>query len=197
MMDYIEFLELPEFVAMALIILFIVMQVIGEILEFKGKIVPEAFKIRKYFARKKREREIIASLPETFDSFREFCETVNQHYSDDNITKRNAWMQKVNDSLDNDANSINELSEYVKELYVDNKRNMIIDFASNVVDSCKHFTREQFNRIFKVYEEYEEFINRHDMTNGEIDVAIRIIKEAYEKRMREHTFIEEMEGYED
>ena len=106
-------------------------------------------------------------------------------------------MQKVNDSLDNDSNSINELSEYVKELYVDNKRNMIIDFASNVVDSGKHFTREQFNRIFKVYKEYEEFINRHDMTNGEIDVAIRIIKEAYEKRMREHAFIEEMEGYED
>lgn len=197
MMDYIEFLELPEFVAMALIILFLVMQIIGEVLEFRGKIVPEAFKIRKYFARKKREREIIASLPETFDSFRGFCETVNQHYSDDNITKRNAWMQKVNDSLDNDSNSINELSEYVKELYVDNKRNMIIDFASNVVDSGKHFTREQFNRIFKVYKEYEEFINKHDMTNGEIDVAIRIIKEAYEKRMREHTFIEEMEGYED
>ena len=197
MMDYIEFLELPEFVAMALIILFLIMQVIGETLEFRGKLVPEAFKIRKYFARKKREREIIASLPETFDSFRGFCETVNQHYSDDNITKRNAWMQKVNDSLDNDANSINELSEYVKELYVDNKRNTIIDFASNVVDSGKHFTREQFNRIFKVYEEYEEFINKHDMTNGEIDVAIRIIKEAYEKRMREHTFIEEMEGYED
>ena len=197
MMDYIEFLELPEFVAMALIILFLIMQVIGETLEFRGKLVPEAFKIRKYFARKKREREIIASLPETFDSFRGFCETVNQHYSDDNITKRNAWMQKVNDSLDNDSNSINELSEYVKELYVDNKRNMIIDFASNVVDSGKHFTREQFNRIFKVYEEYEEFINKHDMTNGEIDVAIRIIKEAYEKRMREHTFIEEMEGYED
>lgn len=197
MMDYIEFLELPEFVAMALIILFLIMQVIGETLEFRGKLVPEIFKIRKYFARKKREREIIASLPETFDSFRGFCETVNQHYSDDNITKRNAWMQKVNDSLDNDSNSINELSEYVKELYVDNKRNMIIDFASNVVDSGKHFTREQFNRIFKVYKEYEEFINKHDMTNGEIDVAIRIIKEAYEKRMREHTFIEEMEGYED
>lgn len=197
MMDYIEFLELPEFVAMALIILFLIMQVIGETLEFRGKLVPEVFKIRKYFARKKREREIIASLPETFDSFRGFCETVNQHYSDDNITKRNAWMQKVNDSLDNDSNSINELSEYVKELYVDNKRNMIIDFASNVVDSGKHFTREQFNRIFKVYKEYEEFINKHDMTNGEIDVAIRIIKEAYEKRMREHTFIEEMEGYED
>ena len=33
MMDYIEFLELPEFVAMALIILFLVMQVVGEILD--------------------------------------------------------------------------------------------------------------------------------------------------------------------
>lgn len=33
------------------------------------------------------------------------------------------------------------------------------------------------------------------MTNGEVDIAIRIIKEAYENHMRNHTFIENIRGY--
>ena len=52
------------------------------------------------------------------------------------------------------------------------------------------------NRIFKVNKEYEEFIDMHDRTNGEIDVAINIIKEAHEKRTREHSFVEDAQGYE-
>ena len=33
------------------------MNVIGEILEFKGKVVPEFMKIRKYFSRKRHEKK--------------------------------------------------------------------------------------------------------------------------------------------
>lgn len=33
------------------------------------------------------------------------------------------------------------------------------------------------------------------MTNGEVDIAIRIIKESYEKHMRHHSFVEDIRGY--
>lgn len=56
-------------------------------------------------------------------------------------------------------------------------------------------TKEQFNRIFKIYEEYEVLIKANGMTNGEVDIAIRIIREAYENHMRDHTFIEDIRGY--
>ena len=41
---------------------FVIMQIIGELLEFKGKVVPEFIKIRKYFSRKKQERETLNAL---------------------------------------------------------------------------------------------------------------------------------------
>ena len=33
------------------------------------------------------------------------------------------------------------------------------------------------------------------MTNGEVDIAYRIISESYETHMRNHTFIEDIRGY--
>ena len=53
MINYIEFLNIPTRVAISVIMLFFIMQVVEEVLEFKGKVVPEFIKIRKYFSRKK------------------------------------------------------------------------------------------------------------------------------------------------
>jgi len=64
-----------------------------------------------------------------------------------------------------------------------------------VIDEKNSVTREQFNRIFKLYEEYEEIISSNGMTNGEVDIALSIIKESYEKHMRNHTFVEDARGY--
>ena len=74
-------------------------------------------------------------------------------------------------------------------------RETAIDFASLMIDKGKTVTKEQFNRIFKIYEEYEVLIKANGMTNGEVDIAIRIIREAYENHMRGHTFIEDIRGY--
>ena len=47
MLDYIGYLNIPEKALLVLVSIFFVMQIIGELLEFKGKVVPEFFKIRK------------------------------------------------------------------------------------------------------------------------------------------------------
>jgi hypothetical protein len=56
-------------------------------------------------------------------------------------------------------------------------------------------TREQFNRIFKQHEEYEDIIKANGIKNGEVDIAYRIISESYETHMRNHSFIEDIRGY--
>ena len=52
MLSYIEYLNLPAKVAIALVGLFLLLQIVGEVLELKGKVVPEFVKVRKYFKRK-------------------------------------------------------------------------------------------------------------------------------------------------
>ena len=62
MISYIEYLNIPIALGLAIIGVFLIMQIVGEILEFKGKVVPEFIKIRKYFARKKQERQTLSLI---------------------------------------------------------------------------------------------------------------------------------------
>ena len=38
---------------------------------------------------------------------------------------------------------------------------------------------------------YENIITANGLTNGEVDIAIRIVREAYENHLRTHTFVED------
>lgn len=202
MLGYIEYLNMPTKVALILVGLFFVLQLIGELLEFKGKVVPEFLKIRKYFARKKSEREILKQIPETMSKVQELVKNINEHYSPDNIKMRDTWIENVNRKLEENDKWVKELDKKMDKnnadtlsLLIDSKRNSIISFASCVADEKSSVTREQFNRIFKLYREYEDIINSNGLTNGEVDIAYRIITESYENHMRNHTFIEDIRGY--
>lgn len=212
MLNYIQYLNLPTKLAIAIVVMLFGSQLIGEILETKGKIVPEILKFRKYFARKKKERETLSRLPDVFDSISEVPDTlksvktllddVEKHYSADNIEKRNEWIQKVNLKLESNDEFIQELGRKLDQnnadtldLRIENMRSTIIDFASYVIDDDRPVTREQFNRIFKTHQKYENIIKENGKTNGEADIAYRIIVEAYETRMRNHAFIEDIRGY--
>lgn len=202
MINYIEFLNVPAKIAIVLVGLFLVIQVIGELLEFKGKVVPEFAKIRKVFARRKKERMLLQKMEKTIDQVQLTLDDLNQHYSTDNIRMRDEWMRLVNSKLEQYDKSISELGVKLDKnnsdtlsILIDSKRNAIISFASLVIDESKPVTREQFNRIFKVHQEYESIIESNGMTNGEVDIALGIIKESYEKHMRNHTFVEDARGY--
>ena len=196
MIDYVEYINIPTKVAIAVIALFFIMQLVGEFLEFKGKVVPEFVKIRKIFARRKKERLMMQKMEKTLDQVQLTLDDLNRHYSTDNIHMRDEWIKRVNTKLEQYDISMAELDRKLDKnnsdtllILIDNKRNAIISFASLVIDENKPVTREQFNRIFKLYQEYEAIIQSNGMKNGEVDIAIRIIREAYENHMRSHTFI--------
>lgn len=202
MLDYIEYLNMPTMFAVFLVGMFLALQVVGELLEFYGKAVPEFVKIRKYFARKKMERETLKQIPDTLREVQEFLDKVEQHYSKDNITMRDNWMANVNHKLDENDKWMKEFAEKLDKnnkdtlsLLINSMRSEIINFASCVIDDNCSVTREQFNRIFKLHKEYEDIIEENGLTNGEVDVAYRIIVEAYEDHMRKHSFIEDQRGY--
>ena len=223
---FIDSLNMPTKIGFILVGIFFGIQVIGEILEFKGKVVPEFVKIRKYFARKRKEREALRKMPDLIDDYikvkNENCEmnttmeevksllsNVNQHYSEDNITKRDGWMQSVNSKFEDiyakqaerdeliislnekiDKNNADTLS-----LLIDNKRNFILEFAEKAADLSHLVTREQYKRFFKVYEEYEKIIEENNMKNGEVDIAHRMTEQSYEERLKKHAFFEDANGY--
>lgn len=206
MLNYIEYLNIPVKIALVLVVIFFSMQIIGEFLEFKGKVVPEFFKIRKWFTRRKREK---AEAAQTLKDVQVLLNDVNSHYSADNIAKRDGWMQWVNNRAEVYDESIKQLREALtevmqalkdntkltEEMFIQSSRDRIIDFATKTSNENVMVSREEFNRIFKVYAKYEKYIEEHKMTNGEVDINYQIIKESYEQRLRDHAFTEDIRGY--
>lgn len=206
MINYIEYLGIPLKIAIVLVAIFFVMQAIGEFLEFKGKVVPEFFKIRKWFTRRKREK---AEAAQTLKDVQVLLNDVNGHYSADNIAKRDGWMQWVNNRAEVYDESIKQLREALtevmqalkdntkltEEMFIQSSRDRIIDFATKTSNENVMVSREEFNRIFKVYAKYEKYLEEHKMTNGEVDINYQIIKESYEQRLRDHAFTEDIRGY--
>ena len=145
---------------------------------------------------------MLANACQTLEDVKKSVNKFNSHYNPDSIEKRNKWIDSVNKTLEQNDRLIKDLSEKLDKnnqdtlsLLVDSKRNAIINFASLVVDENKVVTREQFNRIFKVHDEYDEIIKSNNLTNGETDIAFRIIKDSYEEHMRNRSFVEDIRGY--
>ena len=202
MLNYMEFLNLPGQIAFVLAALFFMSQLIGEFIELQGKAVPEIMKVRKYFARKKKESETMEQLPVMIDEFKTLVESFESHYSTDNIEMRNNWMSNVNHKLEEQDGINRELLKKIDknnsdtlQILTDNKKDMIINFASYVTDKNKEVSREQFNRIFKVHKEYEDIIEENGLTNGEVDIAFRIITESYREHLQDRSFLEDLRKY--
>ena len=109
MIDYVEYINIPTKVAIAVIALFFIMQLVGEFLEFKGKVVPEFVKIRKIFARRKKERLMMQKMEKTLDQVQLTLDDLNRHYSTDNIHMRDEWIKRVNTKLEQYDISMAEL----------------------------------------------------------------------------------------
>ena len=171
MLSYLDFLNqhcnIPIGFMIANVVFFAISNIIGELLELGGKVVPEFVKFRKYFARKKQERETLAQMPEMMNDVKALLSDVNEHYSADNIAKRDGWMCKVNESM----SEFEKIKDIVLDIQIDNKRNAIIGFANRAIDINVPISEEEYERIFALHDEYDKIISEHGLTNGQVDVS--------------------------
>lgn len=208
MLEWIEYicgiLDVPTILLVVLVLFFCILQAVGEIMELCGKVAPELLKVRKYFDRKKQERKTISEMANVLEKTTSLLQDVAAHYSADNISKRDVWMNSVDSRLNESEKHWNEFSEKLDKnnsvtlsLLVESKRSWLLEFASKAADENAKITREEYRRFFKAYSEYEAILAENNMTNGETDIAHRIVVESYEARMHQHSFLENIRGYEE
>lgn len=210
MLGYIEFLNnyinVPAKLIIGVVILLLCLQLVGELLEFCGKVAPGFMKLRKQ-AKEKREKErkrdelleaASEALKETNKKLNEFTAL----YDNDNIKRRNIWMSTVDNGIEANKNDIHALAEKMEKIYdiqmkdhVEALRSVILGFAARVTDKNSILTHEEFRRAFAAHEDYEAFLKEHGLTNGQVDVAYRVISEDYADRLRNHEFLEDIRGY--
>jgi Skp family chaperone for outer membrane proteins len=203
----IEYLGIPMTVAIILVSIWFILHIIGFILDIKGKVVPEIINIRGRRRRKKEEKkrqaDLLERLEKKLDSF-------ENHYSKDNITKRNDWMKDVDDRAITCGNQMTDIKDTLLEvtqalntntkmtedMFVENSRDRIIAFAEKAGDYNIILSREQFRRINRIHKDYEDFLEARNRKNGEVDIAYETIQDGYKYRLKHHSFLEDIKGYE-
>ena len=112
------------------------------------------------------------------------------------------WVNERADKYDESIDKINQMIEKLtlalesntamtEEMFVQNCRTVILNFASRVCRKDVVLSKEEFNRVFKVYNRYEEFLKEKKKTNGEVDIAYGVIQRGYEERLINKTFFED------
>lgn len=224
LLEGIEFLGIPTLLAIILVGIYFVLDLKSKILPdvislkryFEKRKQKKAEELAEKMAQKQMFTDMQKSLTEMKNNMDKSLADVKKsvddsisemksHYSPEKLAERDAWMNWVNErAIVYDA-SVKELTKFkdtlevtkelTLDLYININRHRIIDFANQVVNEDTPVSREAFNRIFKVYDEYEEILEKYGKTNGEVEVSIRIIREAYTAHTKNHTFIEDARGY--
>jgi hypothetical protein len=197
-----EYLKIPGVAIAVIAAIFVVFQIILLILEVKGKIVLEGANIKRRVQNKKKQKQEQIDL---LKEVKNLLNDVNVHYNTDNIAQRDNWMQWVNNRAEVYDAALNELillkdkldenNEITLDLYINASRNRILDFSRIVADDKALVSTEEFNRIYKINKEYHAILAKYGKENGEVDTAMRIINEAYEYRLKNNCFIENIRGY--
>lgn len=210
MLSYIEFLRdyinIPAKVIVAFVAGLLIMQAIGEVIELTGKAAPGFMKLRKRWKEKKaqeeKDRNTIASAVDALNKNNILMEEIQAHYSADNIAKRDEWMKSVNRELEENSNRWKELSEKLDRnnadtliLKIESMRSAILSLAQRAFDPTIPITHEEFKRVFRIHEEYQDIIDREHLKNGEVEAAMMVVNEGYRERLKTHNFIEDMRGY--
>ena len=190
-----EFLGIPATIAIAIIGIFFILQIIGELCEFKGKVVPEFLKIRKYFKRKKQEKE---DTKQMIQDCKQALLEFNSHYNPESIAKRNTWMHGVDDSVRSNDELIQKLDGKMDKL-LENNENLTAQLEqvkSNVLENeadrlrselfdcgnrCRRRIRlhpEEMHHIRAVYQKYSEVLHQ----NGPGEAEFKFITNYYNKQ---------------
>ena len=199
-------LGIPGSIAVVMLIIFAVLQLIGEFIEAFGRVAPTFLKVRKIFTKKS---DALKETSETLKEVKQLLKDVNAHYSEDNITKRDEWMKWVNDravlydskieELIELRSTLTDIAEALKEntlttdnLYKESCRTTIINFSHLAANPLNIISEEEFRRVQRVYEDYEKFLEARNEPNGQVENCYSVIQEAYQERLRTNNFLEAM-----
>ena len=194
-MDFLDFLTswgVPAGIVTGLALIIAVLNIIYFFIDKGGKVAPAFLNIVGWFKKRKKMKTDMLT----------FLQEMRQHYTPEALEKRNKWMQWVNERATKYDAAVGELKQLesvfqtnnrlTEDMYIQNCRTIIIDFAHKVRNPEYIASEEEYRRVFNVHEEYERFNEAHNRTNGETDRAMKVINRRYQWCMDNQGFLEDI-----
>lgn len=82
------------------------------------------------------------------------------------------------------AADIKKLTRMFVDKEIDDMRWEINNFATNVSEG-KPCNKDSFTHCIHMYEKYEKILEEHGMENGEVEISMELINEAYKQKLKE------------
>ena len=89
----------------------------------------------------------------------------------------------INRQQDRDE-KINNLTDMFVDKEIDDYRWEIINFATKVSEG-KPCNKDSFKHCLRTYEKYEALLEKYDLENGEVEISMQVVNEAYKKKLLE------------
>lgn len=83
------------------------------------------------------------------------------------------------------ANEIKKLTGLFIDKQINDYRWEIINLADRISNDMTSVSKECLRHAISTYEKYEKIIAENGLVNGEVEISIEIIKEAYQQKMKE------------
>lgn len=119
--------------------------------------------------RKKEEHDLLIQTSKNLQALQEKHETYVKH----------------SDSRDEEISTeLKELTKMFIESKIDSMRWEINNFATNVADG-KPCNKDSFKHCLSVYNKYETLLEENGLENGEVEISMELINEAYKQKLKE------------
>lgn len=115
-------------------------------------------------------------------------------FADNRVNDRKQSMQiqqELKDSIQNLVEGqknrdekINNLTDMFVDKEIDDYRWEIINFATNVSEG-KPCNKDSFKHCLRTYEKYEALLEKYGLENGEVEISMQVVNEAYKKKLLE------------
>lgn len=93
-------------------------------------------------------------------------------------------IQNLIDGQINRDEKINNLTDMFVDKEIDDYRWEIINFATSVSEG-KPCNKDSFKHCFRTYEKYEALLEKYNLENGEVEISMQVVNEAYKKKLLE------------
>ena len=100
------------------------------------------------------------------------------YFNQDNLLPLYRDMQEKLDKLAKDFESHK----------VDSWRSEILEFANSCMNRRKH-TKEEFDHIISVHDDYTEYVKTNKIENGQVDLAYEYIEKLYQRCLEKNSFL--------
>lgn len=81
-------------------------------------------------------------------------------------------------------NDIRKLTDLFVDKQINDYRWEIINLADKIAGG-RTVSKECLRHAISTYEKYEKIIDEHGLINGEVEISIEIIKDAYQRKLKE------------